>query len=141
MYMATLRNAGGQRVFPNVGALGGDILGVPLLVSPGAGSNLILLDADAILVADGGLELGNSNQATIEMSDAPSGDSTTGTGAAPSSRRFKRRPSRSWQPGASTGSSRGPTAPLSSCCRCNAHEENKHSTLRVNNSGRRRTET
>lgn len=45
--------------------------GRPLVVSPGAGANLILIDAAAIAVADGGLTLDVSDQALVQMDDAP----------------------------------------------------------------------
>lgn len=45
--------------------------GYPLVSSPGAGANLILVDAPAIAVADGGLELDISDEALVELNDAP----------------------------------------------------------------------
>ena len=44
--------------------------GYPLVVSPSAGANLILLDPPVLAVADDGLELDISDQAIIEMNDA-----------------------------------------------------------------------
>ncbi len=44
--------------------------GYPLVTSPGAGANLILVDAAAIAVADDGVELDVSDQAMVQMDDA-----------------------------------------------------------------------
>ncbi len=45
--------------------------GYPLVVSPSAGANLILLDPPVLAVADDGLELDVSDQALVQMDDAP----------------------------------------------------------------------
>jgi HK97 family phage major capsid protein len=45
--------------------------GYPLVVSPSAGANLILLDPPVLAVADDGLELDVSDQAIVQMDDAP----------------------------------------------------------------------
>ena len=45
--------------------------GYPVVVSPGAGANLIFVDAPAIAVADDGIELDVSDQALVQMDDAP----------------------------------------------------------------------
>jgi hypothetical protein len=68
----TREGTGGNRVFPNVTARGGDILGVPLLVSTGSPNYLTLLDADALLVTEGGIDITASNIASIQMDSAPS---------------------------------------------------------------------
>jgi HK97 family phage major capsid protein len=52
---------------------GGTLLGLPVAVSPGAGANVIALDAPALFVADEGVDLDVSTQAAIEMTDAPTG--------------------------------------------------------------------
>jgi HK97 family phage major capsid protein len=81
-YLATLRS-GGARVFPDVGVTGGSIWGVPLLVSPAALSKLALVDADAILLLDLGIDIGRSDEATVEMLDtALQQNGLTGAGAA-----------------------------------------------------------
>lgn len=69
--LATLRNSGGARVFPNVTLTGGDILGVPVIVSAGAGSNLIALDASALLVVDEGVELSSAAHGSVQLDTAP----------------------------------------------------------------------
>jgi HK97 family phage major capsid protein len=70
--LATLRTADGTRVFPNLGLLGGDIFGVPLLVSASAESHLIAIDAAGIVVADAGVELDSSQNVALQMNDGPS---------------------------------------------------------------------
>lgn len=71
LWAALQRTSTGAR-FPNVRINGGDIAGIPLLVSAAAGNKLILVDAAKLLVVDEGLELQGSRQAAIQMSDAPS---------------------------------------------------------------------
>lgn len=50
---------------------GGTLLGLPVAVSAGAGANAIIVDAPAIYLADGGIDLDVSDQADLQMSDAP----------------------------------------------------------------------
>jgi hypothetical protein len=45
--------------------------GYPIVVSPAAGANLILVDAAAVAMADGGVQLDVSNQAAVQMTDTP----------------------------------------------------------------------
>ena len=71
LFLATLRDANGVRTFPNVSFAGGDLLGVPVIVTGAAGSSLILLDVAALLVADDGVELAASEESTIQMDDNP----------------------------------------------------------------------
>ena len=47
------------------------------MLSPSAGANLILLDPPVLAVADGGLELDTSDQAIVQMDDAPAAASAT----------------------------------------------------------------
>jgi hypothetical protein len=58
---------------------GGSLLGVPVVVSPGAASNAILLDAPAIYLADGGINLDTSREALLHMNDAPDAPPTAAT--------------------------------------------------------------
>jgi HK97 family phage major capsid protein len=70
--LVTLRGSNGERLFPNVNLLeGGDIYGIPLLLSPGAGGNLVLFDAATLAVADGGVDVSLSTQSAIQMDDSP----------------------------------------------------------------------
>jgi HK97 family phage major capsid protein len=87
LFLATLRSANDQQVFPNIGVTGGSILGVPVVVSANVPSDnnspgddiIVALDASEILVADGGIEFSNSSQATIEMSSTPDSPATAST--------------------------------------------------------------
>jgi hypothetical protein len=49
----------------------GRLTNYPIVTLPSAGPNLILLDAAALAVADDGVALDTSNEAMVEMSDAP----------------------------------------------------------------------
>ena len=68
--------------FKDVKLQGGSILGASLLVSPGAGNRLILIDAAEIAHNDDGLEVESSNVASVELLDNPTNNSATGTGTA-----------------------------------------------------------
>jgi HK97 family phage major capsid protein len=73
LYLAGLR-IDGQRVFPDVTFRGGSILGVRLLVSMGAqAGTLALIDADALLVVDGGIVLDVAREAAFVFDTAPAG--------------------------------------------------------------------
>ena len=77
MYLASHRQTDGSATFPNVSAVGGgSIAGVPQLVSKAAGAKLILVDASAIGVTDGGLVLDASQYASVELDSAPVGDAS-----------------------------------------------------------------
>jgi hypothetical protein len=79
MHLAAL-NVDGEPTFPNISpATGGDIAGVPVLLSRSAGSKLILVDASLLAVADEGLDVGRSDQAAIEFLDNPTNNSATAT--------------------------------------------------------------
>jgi HK97 family phage major capsid protein len=66
-----------EPVFPNASAVGGELLGIPMLVSsaidPGM---LILVDASGIAGAEDGVEVDISNFAALEMRDDPTARST-----------------------------------------------------------------
>jgi HK97 family phage major capsid protein len=80
LHLATRRDIDGERIFPNVNlATGGDIFGIPLLLSKGAEHRLILIDAAAIAYADAGVEIGRSSQTALQMVDDPTNASDTGT--------------------------------------------------------------
>jgi HK97 family phage major capsid protein len=70
VYLASLLGDGG-RLFPGVSVRGGDIYGAPQLVSPSAGSKLILVDASAVAYADHGLLVEASRNATLQQDDNP----------------------------------------------------------------------
>ena len=53
----------------DVSVNGGTLLGLPAVITPAAGAKVIVLDAPAIYVADGGIDLDISEDAAIEMVD------------------------------------------------------------------------
>ncbi|MBB3020663.1 HK97 family phage major capsid protein [Microvirga lupini] len=69
--LAALRNSQGASVFPNVNVLGGDIWGIPVLVSANAGDQITLLDAAELMLADGAVELDIAQEAALQMRDDP----------------------------------------------------------------------
>lgn len=78
-YLATLREPLGPRAFPNLSNGGGTIDGVPVRVSQylannggSGGAPFILVDeAEVYLADDGNVTVDYSDQATIQMDDAP----------------------------------------------------------------------
>jgi HK97 family phage prohead protease len=88
--LALLRNALGQPEFPGSSRTGGTLEGLPLIVSQhahtaAAGDMLIAANADAIALADDGqVTVDASREASLEMSDAPTGDAGAATPVATS---------------------------------------------------------
>lgn len=76
MNLALMRNALGQREFPDINVKGGSVDGIPVVVSQSVGARMVLLNANDILVADdGAISIDVSEQASLEMSTTPiSGD-------------------------------------------------------------------
>lgn len=75
------KNALGQKMYPEMTLLGGTFQGLPAIVSQYAGSNLTLLNApDIYLADDGGVAVDMSREASLEMESDPTGDSVTPTG-------------------------------------------------------------
>jgi hypothetical protein len=70
-----LKDEFGNKVFPNITALGGSLSGLEVLTSTAAPSGcLILVDGSEVLVADSGAaEIALSQNAMIDMSDDPDG--------------------------------------------------------------------
>lgn len=84
MKIGMLRTTNGDYAYPGVGVNGGTLFGIPLITSNGvphsvsAGSILTLFSQPEIFLADeGGLEVDASDQASIEMNDAPTGGATS----------------------------------------------------------------
>jgi HK97 family phage major capsid protein len=89
LYFSRLRGTGGNLAHPQMSVQGGTLLGLPAIVSTGVplddvGSpvtgftQITLLDPSQILVADdGGGALQVSEQSTLEMTDSPSGGTTS----------------------------------------------------------------
>jgi HK97 family phage major capsid protein len=81
-------NSLGNASFPGITVTGGSIMGIPVVVSQyaanasGGGNLVIALNASDIFFADDGqVTVDASREASIQMSDAPTLDSTSGTGA------------------------------------------------------------
>lgn len=75
------KNALGQKMYPEMTLLGGTFQGLPTIVSQYAGTNLTLLNApDIYLADDGGVAVDMSREASLEMESDPTGDSVTPTG-------------------------------------------------------------
>jgi hypothetical protein len=81
-------NALGQPEFPGITIQGGTFQGLPVIPSmsaniagsPDSGKMIILANAGDILMADdGGLTVEASREASIEMTDSPTGDAAAGT--------------------------------------------------------------
>lgn len=77
--MALLRNTSGELVFPDLGARGGSILGIPTLVSRASpvdtsGGQLALIDPTGIAYGSEGLTFESATHATLAMSDTPESD-------------------------------------------------------------------
>ena len=70
--LAMMRNALGNREFPDISMRGGSIDGVPVVVSQTVSDRMVLVNADDILVADDGvINVDVSEQASVEMSSTP----------------------------------------------------------------------
>jgi hypothetical protein len=84
-----MRNALGNREFPDLTMRGGYVEGIPviaseavtLLGSPTANMIAAINAEDVFLADDGAVDIEASDQASLEMSDAPTQDGTTGGGA------------------------------------------------------------
>jgi HK97 family phage major capsid protein len=79
--ISLMRNALGQREFPELTAMGGTLEGDPVVTGDNVGAtHLILLKpSDIWRIGDMGVEVSLSMDATIEMDDAPAGDGGTPT--------------------------------------------------------------
>jgi HK97 family phage major capsid protein/HK97 family phage prohead protease len=75
------KNPLGQKMYPEMTLLGGTYQGLPAIVSQYAGTNLTLVNApDIYLADDGGVAVDMSREASLEMESEPTGDSVTPTG-------------------------------------------------------------
>lgn len=80
--LAALLNPGGTSAFPDIGAAGGTLFGLPVIVSSVAGDQVVALHAPSLLVADRGeLTIEVSEHAALEMSATPAHDASTPTPA------------------------------------------------------------
>ena len=71
LWLARQRAADGSRLFEGVSASGGNLLGVPLLVTPAAEDRLVAVDASAILFADQGVDIAPAHDGTLQFSSTP----------------------------------------------------------------------
>lgn len=80
--LSQIRTPQGVKMYPDITMLGGTFQGLPVIVSQYAGDILVLADAQSIFLADDGqVVIDASREASLEMSDTPTGDSTKPTGA------------------------------------------------------------
>jgi HK97 family phage major capsid protein len=78
--LGTMVNAVGDVAFPGLTATGGSILGVPVITSNAVGNQIIAVHAPSVLFADdGGVEIDASEQASVQMDDAPDNPSDATT--------------------------------------------------------------
>lgn len=85
MKIGMLRDAGGSPAYPSINMAGGTLFGIPVITSnsvphsTSAGALLILAATSEIFMADeGGIEIDASDQASLELNDAPTASGTTG---------------------------------------------------------------
>lgn len=86
--LSLMRNALGQKEFPDITMLGGRLEGLPVITSQylpnsvSGGDMVVLMDASEVYLADDGqVTVDASDQVSLEMSDAPTQNSLAGTGA------------------------------------------------------------
>jgi hypothetical protein len=74
--LAVMVNALGQAEFPGMTVNGGIFMGLPVIVSQGAGDTITLVNAGDIWLADdGGVNVDMSTEASLQMVDNPTGTS------------------------------------------------------------------
>ncbi|HZQ61633.1 MAG TPA: phage major capsid protein [Casimicrobiaceae bacterium] len=83
VFLSKLRGSGGAPAYPEIGAKGGVLLGLPVLTTANllfdtSGTSIVLLDADDLVYCDGGTAVTLGNQATIDMRDDPGFQDTNG---------------------------------------------------------------
>jgi HK97 family phage major capsid protein len=71
LYLARLRSADGALAFPGVSFAGGNIWGIPVLVSDSVGDRIVLIEANDVALADGLVDLAQSKDAALQMDSAP----------------------------------------------------------------------
>lgn len=85
--LSLMQNPLGQSEFPGISMNGGTLFGLPVIVSEyvptvTAGATVVLLNASDIYLGDeGGFMVDVSREASLQMDDSPTIDSTNGTGA------------------------------------------------------------
>ena len=83
LQIAMLTNPLGQPEYAGVTMAGGSLFGLPIIVSDyiAAGTVILVNAQDVYLADDGDVMIDASREASLEMNDAPTGNSNTGTGA------------------------------------------------------------
>lgn len=88
MRLSLMRNALGQKEFPEISMLGGKLEGLPVITSQyignsvSGGSMVVLMDAREVYLADDGqVVIDASREASLQMASDPTNNSATGTGA------------------------------------------------------------
>jgi HK97 family phage prohead protease len=81
--LAMMVNPLGQQEFPTMSPTGGTVYGMPVIASDYVPAAIVaLINAEDVFLADdGGIAVDTSQEASLEMSDAPAHDSSTPTGA------------------------------------------------------------
>jgi hypothetical protein len=82
--LAQLRSTNGDHSFPAISAMGGEIWGVPVLVTESAPTDsdspsnniIVLLDAAEVLLAEGNVEFSVLRHITVQMDSAPDSPAT-----------------------------------------------------------------
>lgn len=70
--LGTMVNALGQPAFPGLTVTGGNLLGIPAVTSQPTGAQIVLAHTPSVLYADDGqTEIDVSEQASVQMDDAP----------------------------------------------------------------------
>jgi HK97 family phage major capsid protein/HK97 family phage prohead protease len=84
--LSLMKNALGQPEYPTISMTGGTFMGLPVIVSEymgdfTSGGVVVLVNASDIWLADdGGVRIDVSREASLQMDDAPTNNSATGTG-------------------------------------------------------------
>jgi HK97 family phage major capsid protein/HK97 family phage prohead protease len=88
MRLSLMRNALGQKEFPDITMLGGRLEGLPVLTSQhvinttSGGAVVVLMDAREVYLADDGqVVIDASREASLQMDNAPTNNAATGTGS------------------------------------------------------------
>lgn len=79
LYLAALRDTSGAKAFPDVTLAGGAIWGIPVIVSTSVGARIVAVDAAEVLLADDGADFDTSENATVQLDNAPADPVTAST--------------------------------------------------------------
>ncbi len=77
--LSLIRNALGQKEFPDLTINGGSVEGFPVIVSEAISNRIIFVKATDLIVADGGVEIDMSQEASLVMDTAPQSSPLTTT--------------------------------------------------------------